>query len=403
MKPIKLLITTVLTLLISLTVQAQSNLPTEGWAGEDKTILRLPDSSQTVTIGKPNSGSNVCFEWEEDSTIVSDRFQAEITVNPQERENTYTVHRYSECGDDIQQVKVWVTDTVRLVSVTATKCYNDGDTINKSDFKIVTSPEGLDDLVEFSPIIADHHVSFGNPEKLQTESFKLNHNNLETIQEVQVLVINENLSSTIDVEFDFKDFEKKIAKAQAMLEDAKQVKDKLDVLADGVSPCEPDIDGDFSRFGTPHFSCYCCEGKKVNTFSLTGPKLSGHVGFGCAFPIPNLSIPGVGGVSATIGAEIGINLGPLNIRFRGECGQADFPVELYGEISGGVMVSAVSDDFLSASLKIVGGAKTGMTWVIGKKVEVTTLEASVSLKGEVKALSLFTYTVNVPLGIWQLF
>lgn len=394
MKPFKLLITAVFTLLLGLTAQAQ-------WAGEDKAVLRLQNNSQTTTIGQPASSSDMCYEWS-GPDIVGERNKPVITVNPRSETCVYTVRRTGKCGVEEDQVIVTLTDTIGIVSVTPTKCYNDGDSITKEDFKIVTSPEGFENLVSFGPTTAHHNV--GSVVGTQDVTFYLLYNNHRSTKTIEVTVINDNLTSSGEISVDFKDFKKKLQQAKKMLDAAKFFKSKfLDPVAKNALPCEPDFDYGLEFSSLPQFTYYCCEGKKVDAFNLFGPTLSGSVSLGCQFPIPGVSIPYIGGFYATIDLSAGISVGPLALRFRGDCGQAEIPVELSAEIAGGIRASVVSKDFLSASLAIAAGGKTGMEWVIGKEINWKGVELYLAIKGEVTAISLLKAKVNIPIGSWTFF
>ena len=394
MKPTKLWITAAFLLLTSLTAQAQ-------WAGEDKAVLALPDSSQVVTIGEMPLNNEYCYEWE-GPNILGDWKQPVIVVNPRQETCVYIARRIGKCGVEEDRVIVRLTDTISIISVTPTKCYNDGDLIEKEDFKIVTSPAGFENIVLFTPNTAHHNV--GGVVGSQEIEFYLVHNNHRSSKMVEVTVINDNLTSSIEISAEFKKFMKNLEKAKNMLETASEFKTHfIDPLSKTVSPCEPVIDHDFDFNTLPQFTYYCCEGKQVTAFNLVGPTLSGTVGLECAFPIPGVSIPYIGGVSATVDLTANINVGPLNLRFRGECGQADIPVELGVELAGGVMASLVSKDFLSASLKIAAGGKTGIEWVIPKEINWKGVEVYIAIKGEVSAISMLNAKVNIPLGSWTFF
>ncbi len=394
MKPVKLLITAAFLLLTGLTAQAQ-------WAGEDKAVLALPDSSQVVTIGKMPTNNEYCYEWS-GPNILGNPNQPVITVNPRYEICEYTARRIGKCGVEEDKVYVTLTDTIGIVSVTPTKCYNDGDLIEKEDFKIVTSPEGFEDIVLFAPNIAHHNV--GGVVGSQEVEFYLVHNNHRASKTIEVTVINDNLTSSIELSVEFKKFKKGLEAAKNMLDEAKDFKEHfIDPLSKTVSPCEPDIDHDFEFNTLPQFTYYCCNGKQVTAFNLVGPVLSGTASLKCAFPIPSISIPYIGGVSATLDLTATISVGPLNLRFRGDCGQADIPLELSAEVAGGVMASLVSKDFLSASLKIAAGGKTGIEWVIPNDINWKGVEVYLAVKGEVSAIGLLGAKVNIPIGSWTFF
>jgi hypothetical protein len=402
MKPIKLLITTAFVLLISLTTQAQSSDPDENWAGEDKTVLRLPDSSQTVTIGKPSSGSDVCFEWENDSTIVGDRFKSVITVNPQETVSTYTVHRIDKCGEEIRQIKVTLVDNVRLVSVIPSKCYNHGDTIKLEDFIITTDPPGFEDLVKVKPIIASRPASFATPIGSQILTFSLNQGTPDSTQNVEVTVINDNLTATASVSPDFLNFKETLQKAESLLVEAQKFKAHIiDSLVVGP-PCSWEDPGVNFDLTLPHNTAYCCNGVIVDAFNIMMPSISASISYECAFPT-SWCIPGIGGLYFTLGFGAGVTVGPFAIRFRGDCSQASVPIDLSAEISGGARVQALSKDLLSFSAKFVGSGKIGTEYIFGQGFEWEGLVVDLSLQAELKTFGLLSVKATYPFGSWTFF
>jgi hypothetical protein len=63
----------------------------------------------------------------------------------------------------------------------------------------------------------------------------------------------------------------------------------------------------------------------------------------------------------------------------------------------------VSKDFLSATFKAAAGAKTGIVWILGKKVEWEGLVLKLDLVFEIKALGLISSKTTYPLGVVTLF
>lgn len=401
MKPTKVLITAVLALLISMTVQAQSPDPGENWAGEDKTVLRLPDSSQIVTIGQPCKDADKCFSWE-GPHIKSDPHQSVITVNPQDSLSIYTVRRIDKCGEAISQVRVTLVDNVSLVSVIPRSCYNDGDSIKLDDFKIITDPPGFDNLVKFKPAIASRPASFATPIGSQILTFTLEQGNKKDSTEVEVTVVNENLTATASVSPDFLNFKETLQKAESLLVEAQKFKAHIiDSLVVGP-PCNwesPSVNFDLTL---PYNTAYCCNGVLVDAFNIMMPSISASISYECAFP-STWCIPGIGGLYFTLGFGAGVTVGPFAIRFRGDCSQASVPIELSAEISGGARVQALSKDFLSFSAKFVGSGKIGTEYVFGRGFEWEGLVVDVSLQAELKTFGLFSVKATYPIGSWTFF
>ena len=74
MNYIKSMIAAALLLLVWLPAQAQ-------FAGEDKTVLKVPNNSQEVTIGQDSEKDGYCYQWV-GPHIVGDSNKAKIKVNP---------------------------------------------------------------------------------------------------------------------------------------------------------------------------------------------------------------------------------------------------------------------------------------------------------------------------------
>lgn len=397
MKPIRTLIVTALALFISLTAQAQAPF-NPALVGGEKVILRTPNNDQTVTLSQPET-PNACYEWS-GPNIIGDRNKATITANPVSDVSTYYVTRTDLCGVAETEIKVRLTDTLYIVSVTPKVCYNDGDVISIEDFDIVTYPEGYESMVAFTPTIAENH-GFAFVEKLQSITFYVIHNNQESSKTVDVTVINDNLTASSSISPDFEDLKNKIEKVKRMLEGVEDL-ESIFAVAQSTSPCNFGTSSSFD-INMPQVTYYCCEGKKVDAFNLPSFSVSGSATFSCSVPIPYVSIPCVGGLMADFTMSASITVGPLNIRFRGECSQADIPVELSAEMGGGVSISLVSKDFLSGSLYLLGRGKTPIKWTIGKEVNWEGVELSVVIRGEVKALGLVSSKIEKPLYSWTLF
>ena len=156
MKYIKSMIAAALLLLVWLPAQAQ-------FAGENKTVLKAPDNSQEVIIGQDPEKDGYCYQWV-GPHIVGDSTTAKIKVNPRSPKEDYFVKRISDCdGVEYGKVTVKLVDTISIVSVKPTRCYNDGDTIKREHFEIVTLPEGYESMVIVTPIIANHPTTEENP------------------------------------------------------------------------------------------------------------------------------------------------------------------------------------------------------------------------------------------------
>ena len=392
MKTIKSVITSALMLLLCLSAQAQ-------WAGEDKEVLREPNNSQMVTIGVADGSADKCYEWT-GPNIRSDAHQATIRVNPQAAEETYIVKRTSSCGVEEDQVVVKVTDSIGLVSVTPRKdCYNTGDAISLQDFEIVTNPAGYESLVQFTP--AQVYNTAGASEERQTITFSLTYNEHTTTKTATVNVFNEDLGLSQGQSVDFHKMISELEKVKKMVEKAKGVSDKLNSLASGISPCEPDF---HLVFNLPQCTDIhvCCNGKEVDGYKFDMPSIDAFLSVDCYIPT-NLKIPHVGGLDIHVGGAVGVRLGPLSYTYKRECSNITLPLSLYGNLSGGARVSLGDPDFLSAELNLIGEGSTSLTWTIGESIQWHPLTLGLKLNGKVTLLSFYTEEVNYQLFTYTFF
>lgn len=397
-------------LLLAVWLPAWAQSPNESkstkFAGEDKVILRLHDNTQTVQIGEedPHDHTSYCYKWSGNNIQDDIDYKAVITVMPLLPEQTYFVRRVSDCnGIERDQVKVTVVDTISIVSVTPTRCYQDGDTIRREHFKIVTLPEGYESMVKVTPVIAHHPDYAEKPEWQQAVNFRLEYNNHTSHKSATVSVMNDEKPLTISFSPEFQNFEENISKAEEVLEHALRVKDELrKELKVPLAPDPPcDINYNITGMTVPTFSCYCCEGNKVGTFSLPQFSVSGSLGCEWSWPVPYLSIPFAGtGLYLVGGFNVGLNMGPTYIVWRGKCSYVDLPVELFAEGFGGIRLQVLTKDLLSASGLFTLSGRYAFSWHLGhgKPFESGALKCRAELNGEVKVLSGMTFPYNLELG-----
>lgn len=399
------MITIALLLAVCLPARAQ-------WAGEDKSVLKVPGQTPTVTIGLPGDPDK-CYEWT-GPNIHGDRHQAQIEVRPKNKIEVYTVRRIDDCEELVENVTVKLVDTITLLSVTPKICcYNDGDSVKLEDFQFITSPEGYESMIKVSPTIAHSQFWGTEPESHRDFTFTLEHKGHVSEKTVTLNIYDESRVLSIDFTPDFKNFEKQLTKAEGLLEMAQEIKDKV---RNGVVPaasgpvgwagfkCKSNFDIKTAQTIIPVFSNYCCHGEKITTYTVMSPMRTATFTWECELPTA-WRVPYLGGVYWIGGFNAGLNIGPLNIHFRGKgCGEGEIPFELYGEFFGGIKAKFIHDDFLSASLAIVGGGRTNVKWIIGKETRLEKgVEAYVNLKGTVKTLSLLDVDVNLPVGKWTFF
>jgi hypothetical protein len=401
MKHIKDIITIALLLAVCLPTRAQ-------WAGEDKSVLRVPGQQPKVIIGLPGDPDK-CYEWT-GPHIHGDRHKAQIEVWPENKYEVYNVHRIDDCEDVSQTVIVKLVDTITLISVTPKICcYNDGDSVRMEDFQFVTEPEGYESMIKVSPTIA-HSKFWGlGPKSDRDFTFTLEHKGHVSEKTVNLNIYDESRVLSIDISPDFKNFEKKLEKAEGLLEMAHEIKDKVregvvPALVVPANPCKSNFNASTTETIVPTFSRYCCNGEEIKTFSLSSPKRSFTFSWECELPTA-WSLPYLGGIFWVGGFNAGVDIGPLTIHFRGHgCGEGEIPLEIFAEFFGGVKAKAIHDDFLSATIAVVGGGRAHLSWVISKEAKLGNgVEVYVNATGTIKTLSLVEIKVNQPVGKWTFF
>lgn len=388
MRYIESLVVSALLLAVWLPAQAQ-------FAGPDVTVLKNSNNTQEVQIGQPGSGKNdECYEWTGNYVHHikgNDKNKPVVTVMPKDPEEVYILKRTDHCGVQYDRVKVTLVDTISIVSVKPTRCYNDGDSIRPEHFEIVTYPPGYESMATVTPIIA-HHVG-DDPEWKQAVNFRLEYNNHTSHKSTTVSVISDARPLTISVTPEFLKFEKNLSDAEKVLEKAKKVKDGILTAAKVVGdPIKCDFDWSINNATVPDFGCYCCQGRKITTFSLPQLDISGTLGCEGAFPVPYLSIPYANtGLFLTLGFSGGLSLGPTYIMWRDKCSSIEIPGEYFVEIYGGLRLQALSKDLLSVSAQLSGSARQEFLWKVGKPFKLGDTKLKAAITGEVKLASLATY------------
>lgn len=116
------------------------------FAGPDKTVVRTGDNME-VLIGMPDANPYACYQWT-GNQILGDNEKPQIRVSPTDSVNIYHVKRVTQSGVEEDEVRVFLTDEVRIDSVKPHHgCWLKGASIDVSDFDIFTTPAGLSQWV----------------------------------------------------------------------------------------------------------------------------------------------------------------------------------------------------------------------------------------------------------------
>jgi hypothetical protein len=403
MKTIKSIITSAFMLLLCLSAQAQAQ--TSQFAGEDKEVMALPDSSQTVEIGLPGNTSEYCYTWT-GGDIKTDVHQPTVTVNPKKASNTYRVTRTGPCGVEEDEVIVTLKDSAGIVSVKPLKCcYSAGDAISIEDFEIVTEPTGYESMVTLSPTTARNKAEWIGTEDTQDITFKLEYNGKTSTKVVTVKVFNDDLAMTAGQQsLSLKDFIKDLEKVKKQVAKGQKLADMLSSLSSAATPCKPEANLDFA-FPAGRSLKSCCNGKEVDGFSIDGPAITLGITVECDFPT-SLTIPVIGGgLYINVAVGVGAFVGPFNFKYLGkECTSATIPFGLYANVSGGLKFKVPDEDILSMQINVVGEAKSSIVWVVGEGPQWHPLDLTITAVGKVVLLyGLVTEQISYPLMSVSLF
>lgn len=401
MKTIKSLLLTFM-LLLCLTAQAQ-------WAGEDKVVLRELDNSQTVSIGVQGNSSDMCYEWS-GPNILGNANSSQVTVNPQDAEQTYVCTRTSSCGVEQDQVIVRVRDNIEIVSVTPLKnCYNTGDDIPISDFEIQTDPPGYESLATHTPNRARNSWEWVGTDDTQEITFSLIHNGHESHKVVSVNVFNDELAVSHGNSINFKALLKRLESVKYVLNKAKSVSDKLNDLGKKVQgftvSCEPDVNFNVEISDDDEQDIHaCCNGEEVDGYAVAASNsVSAEIAIDCYIPI-QLNLPKIAEVYAHVGASAGVSIGPFIYTYLGpECSSTTVRIAVYATISGGVQLRIVSEKVLTGQLDLVGRGDMSWDWIIGEEIDWHPINVSLSIVGNVTFFNFFTEQINYPLFSHQFF
>lgn len=366
------------------------------FAGEDKTILRLPDNSQTVKIGKVgmNDKSNVCYEWS-GPHIEGNNNTPVITVHPISKREVYKVRKMDDCGVLEDVVIVTLEDTVSIVKVTPSQCFNTGDTFKIQNFNVVTNPPGYESMITIFPEVANN-PSTSEPVIQNYVNFNLEYDNHISHASCLVNVVNYT-APTPHLSPALLDFEKNLQKAEEAMDLAKKIEQGLAAVNPPGIDCKPYFNNNRIVFATS--SAYCCNGEVEGTWSL--PQFGFVASFNCeiSWPIPYVSIPALGtGIYATIGIGAGLSMGPLDIVYRGECSYMEIPAELYVEFSGGARAQILTPNLCSLSAKVTGRYSFLFGWRIGKPFEYRGFRIMPTISGEAKLIGCVTIPYRIVLG-----
>jgi len=349
MKNIKSLLFLAFALMLAWPLQAQEEYP---WfdAGENKKILQSATNLNKVQIGLPDTNKDVCYEWkgpnilDEEGNFHTEAYTPQIWVmpDPDSAFTTYKVVRFSSCGGEQSEVKVYVIDSIAITRVDAlVECYNSGDIPELKDFRIWTDPANCHTLTEISPkkVYSIHQYGPGMTHGQDSMTFKLTFNNKTCIyptsthgMPVVVDVYNDNL--TPKTQYSFNDVlhipgltKTDNTAVKALCDFLEAIEDNSVGLFDHLSPKDEQghdmgwqpgqqAKWQFSlNLGYGNITMYetCCKNISATAKAYTIGSLTWSAEFAGWLGIPYLYYPGIGGFYGLAGVRGGVDFAPITI------------------------------------------------------------------------------------------
>ncbi len=305
-----------------------------GLAGPDKhTCKSGEDMFKTlpVTIGPEHKVSGWCYRWDPPEGL-SNPFTANPEASPSET-RTYVL---TITGDDFayeitDAMTVFVDEITGLTVTPKLCCYKAGDKLTPEMFNITTSPPGIDRQVSFDPPnVPSPFPGLQTQTKTITVSTKCVEWGPPVQQTVQILVVNENIFTTLQVSIG--SLTKAIEKVGKALE---EISKKSEIPG---SPCYPSAPA-FTTVLSVSKGTLCCPNKgcAIEQFKASGT-VKACAGFGCDFPIPYASLPGFASLNLAVNFNCCLGIG---VEYKEKCDGGDVCLKGVSELNLGVGLSGI--------------------------------------------------------------
>lgn len=372
------------------------------FAGEDKKVAREPGNTQRVDIGTPDAANDICYMWT-GPHIEGNANQAVITVNPFDSVETYNVKRISRNGIEEDQVKVFVEDTIAIVSVFKKyRCYNHGDVVAPDQFEITTDPPGYESLVTVSPNKVYNHAGLSMEDIPVTLS--LTKNGHTSTKVVNVAVYNSDLTVSQALNIGALSKYKEALESMALVEYILgHIEEFADVaVKNAPTPCswkteKPQGSTSTAIEITPKMLC-CSDHTPAPALQIKFGQKSYGNSFSCRFPF--YGIPHVASADIVFGLAGSVSIGPVDgiVSTNTECAQICVPVTLSVSVNGGVGVS-VGGNILTADLLLQGTtfAQAALCYGTSSYLKVG---LTISVVGAVTLASLIEYSIEFPMATY---
>ena len=376
---------------------------------EEITILKSPNNDQWLTISCPEI-PNACYLWSKDNVPIG--HTPSIVVYPRPGVNVYHATRTSvSYGREEKTVIVNVVECISLEVTPLVECYPSGATVDKNDFKIMTSPPGYEDFI----IITPDHVSnnWWSPEETENITFSIMHDRAcARGKTVTVNVINEDMGGNSGTDIQFVQLIKFIDFIKQRVDGFKRRDiEKIIKMIKSTSPCMTNVNIDLSIPAITNFKS-CCNGKTVQGFSTNWPGFSGTVSFECEWPIPYVAIPKIAGIFAIVGISGGVYVDPLHFKYTySECyNEVRVPISIKASAWGGARIglsqsvtNTTGADVLRGEVKIVGSASTNWEWRISEPIDWHPLDLNLSIEADLIFFNFIKGHYKYTFGSVQLF
>lgn len=419
------------TALLSVGSLAGQDLKMNGFAGEDMSVLFLPNPEnpyKEITLGSTDPGmtDGYCsFSWK----VVKDPCTpcCELLYRQSKRptlkvwntgEYVLEATRVSKYGYQTETVCVTVVSEIRLVKATSNKdCWENGDPVNASDFDFVTDPPGLESYVqvhEDDRIIGRFWNWYGEEEV----RFKIMNPVDETYQDCDVTaVIYVSRGTFVDFSTTIigtgTNLPKNLATMKKFATTIKQAKKLTDKFKGAVNlaksflhpdfPITPDNKAEFNMDVAVYESCcesdgvtqknaYCKLGGNLDFFGgvkVRAPLFPSHPKFG-------LFITGGFGVGFAVNGEFQLST---------ICFDPSLSFQPYFRVNVGAQISVMDPDIFSVNANLfVDGVGRGL-FIVHPNVGVRMDEVYITayIKGKLTFVGFNAEFLNINLGTRPLY
>lgn len=371
-------------------------------------VVEKPEGAQAIILGKNESVAD----------LIADKvglYNCKLT-------------RISIYGIQHEFVRVRATDEIAIVSVTPKKnCFKRGASVTLNDFDIVTSPPytPVNAKVRLKPgcetlPIAYFSVNTTTKNKVFFEVSRHNSAGEEYFIESDVYAtVTQLTGNKIDVgvngklstllapftkkEKDAKltaNIEKFVRAQHILMNSIDKFKGRLPRFILNPPPGAPKyVVPDIDIYGGLNLSLSstCCDNEPTGVVTIGG-NVTFKAGLKLNFPIPALSVPGVGGVFVVGAFGIQSSVSPkLDVYIGCQMPDIEIGLSTEGYLQVGASLALVDPSTLSVNLVAAGSIGANVKFSTNEAVKVTGANAKVNLLFYVTAMTLKVVNVSIPI------